>query len=529
MQSPPVAPYAFEGDLRNLPKARLWQPGDPVREVNPRRVHARQPIRQPNAPPSSESAPQASPPTDKSSKAFGIPLVNVDGIPFTGVLPPDTVGDAGPSHYIQMVNGSGSALVTILDKAGATLVAPFPLSDLAAAATICQTSGFGDPVVLYDSLANRWLLSEFADNALGTSPTLCVYISKTADPVAGGWFAYQFATPQFPDYPKYAVWPSAYALTTNESQPAVYALDRTRMLAGLSATFIRRTVPPLAGFPFQALTPADLDGAAAPPVNAPIILMRHRDDEVHNVGSNNATRDFVEIWEFNPNFTTPASTTLTGPTNIAVAEFDSNLCGLTSFACFPQPGTATTLDPLREVILWRLQYRNFGSRQSLVGNFVTDIGNADRGGVRWFELRKIGAGAWTLFQQGTLSAGTENRWLGSIAMNGKGDIALGYSVTSASIFPSIRYTGRLSTDPLGQMPQGEHVLIAGTGAQNFLPANGGTRWGDYSALSVDPADDCTFWYTNEYIPTDHQWRTRIGKFRFDNCAPTGLIFQNSFE
>ena len=200
----------------------------------------------------------------------------------------------------------------------------------------------------------------------------------SSDPIAGGWFNYDFTTPNFPDYPKYAVWPDAYYVSSNEAGPsAAYALDRTNMLAGLAAAApVRRTAPDLAGFGFQALIPSDLDGPA-PPAGSPNFFMRHRDDEVHNAGSNDPTQDFLEIWEFSVNFGTPADSTFTQVANIPVAEFDSDLCGLVSFFCFPQPGTATTLDPLREVIMWRLQYRNFGTHETLVGNFVTDVTGTD--------------------------------------------------------------------------------------------------------------------------------------------------------
>ncbi len=204
------------------------------------------------------------------------------------------------------------------------------------------------------------------------------------------------------------MWPDAYYISTNESLPAVYALGRGDMLTGGAATSQRFTAPALAGFSFQALTPSDIDGATVPPLGSPGYFIRHRDDESHNAGSNNATQDFLEIWEFDVDFATPGNSTFTGPTNIAVTEFDSALCGLTSFVCFPQPGTGTTLDPLREVVMWRSQYRNFGSHETIVGNFVTDVDDNDRGGIRWFELRRTG-GAWSLFQEGTYSPDTTNR------------------------------------------------------------------------------------------------------------------------
>ncbi len=232
-----------------------------------------------------ESAPAAQP------NAFGTPLLNFNGQGYTGVNPPDTVGDVGPNHYIQMINGSGGALVQIYNKAtGAPIGSQFALNDLATSGP-CQ-SGLGDPIVLYDKLADRWLLSEFASSG----NHLCVYVSTGPNP-GGTYYFYDFTTPTFPDYPKYAVWPDAYYVTSNESNPTAYALNRTRMLSGLSATFQRFTAPALAGFGFQSLTPADLDGATPPPAGSPGLFMRHRDTEVHGPAGFPA-QDLLEVWAF---------------------------------------------------------------------------------------------------------------------------------------------------------------------------------------------------------------------------------------
>jgi hypothetical protein len=423
------------------------------------------------------------------------------------VTPPDTVGDVGPNHYIQAVNhGSGSS-ITVYNKSGGVVAGPFNLDTLGSGGQCAN--GFGDPVVLYDPLANRWLLSEFS----GSGANLCVYVSQTSNPVTGGWFRYQFTTPNFPDYPKYAVWPDAYYVASNENSPAAYALDRNRMLQGLSATSQRFTAPDLGGFGFQAMTPADDDGPA-PPQGSRGIFMRHRDDEAHNPPG--TPNDFLEIWEFHVDWNTPANSTFTGPTNIAVTDFSSELCGFFSFSCFPQPGTNTKLDPLREVVMFRLQYRNYGSHQALAGNLVTDAdgeGGGDpleRGGVRWFELRKTGGG-WSLFQEGTYSPNTVNRWMGGSALDHDGNFAVGYNVSNGSVFPGLRYAGRLASDPLGTLPQGEATIVNGTAS------NSSNRYGDYSALSVDPADDCTFWFTGEYN-TAPSWSTRIASFKFDSCG-----------
>ncbi len=446
-----------------------------------------------------QNAPQA------TADGFTTPILNFAGQGFTGVNPPDTVGEVGPDYYIQVINSGGGGVFRVYNKEnGSSVAGPFAIDSLAFGTGSCA-SGYGDGIVLYDQLAGRWMLSEFASSG----NHLCVYISQTSDPL-GSWWGYDFATPNFPDYPKYAVWPDAYYVSTNENSSAAYALERAKMLAGQAATMQRITIADLAGFSFQALIPSDLDGATPPPAGTPNYFMRHRDDEVHNPGSNNPSQDYLEIWQFHVDWTTPANSSFTGPYNVPIAEIDSHLCGLTSFFCFPQQGSSTTLDPLREVVMWRLQYRNFGTHQTLVSNLVTDVDSTDHGGIRWFELRKS-AGNWGLFQEGTYAPDAHSRWMGSAAMDGSGNIAVGYSVSSSSMYPSIRYAGRLASDPLGTLPYGEVAMAAGSAA------NSSNRWGDYSSMNVDPVDDCTFWYTNMYNQTS-QWSTRIAKFRFDACG-----------
>ncbi len=501
--SAPVVPFVYEGDVRLLPKTRAWQPGDAVKEIPKQR---REPAYRAPA-----VAGKRDPLLDLQhgplTKAGDLtaPGVNVAGQGYTGVNPPDTVGEVGPSHYIQMINGSGGALFTIHDKStGAVLAGPTALDSLGSG--FCA-NGLGDPIVLYDRLADRWLLSEFSSSG----NRLCVYVSQGPNPITDGYFNYDFQAPSFPDYPKYGVWPDAYYVGANESSSSLYALDRTAMLAGQPATFQRMTVSDLGGFGFQMVIPSDLDGATPPPAGTPNFFMRHRDDESHN-GGPDPSQDFLEIFEFSVDFANAANTTVTGPLTIGVAEFDSSLCGLTSFNCIEQPGTNTQLDPLREVVMWRLQYRNFGSHETLVGNLAADVNGADQAGIRWFELRRTGgAGAFTLFQEGTFAPDGDSRWMGSAAMDISGNIAVAYNVSSGTTFPGLRYAGRLASDAAGSLGQGEESLVAGTAS------NGSNRYGDYASLNVDPADDCTFWFTGEYN-TASQWSTRIGSFRFASCS-----------
>ncbi|MFZ1699723.1 MAG: hypothetical protein WBO10_01545 [Pyrinomonadaceae bacterium] len=516
---------------RSLPAYRTVE--GPVQEVNPKRTKPKREVLNIDLPDQIDpllvrqlEAPQAAP------NAFTTPILSFNGQGYTNLNPPDTVGDVGPNHYVQSINGSGGSVVQIYNKStGATIGSQFFMDGLSPGGNCA--SGAGDPIVLYDQAADRWLLSEFS----GSGNQLCVYISQTPDP-AGAYFGYAFTAPSFPDYPKYGVWPDAYYVSSNETSSAVYALDRAKMLLGQAATFQRFAATDLSGFGFQALTPADVDGATLPPNGSPGIFMRHRDTEVHGPAGM-PSQDILEIFAFHVDFVTPANSTFTqlpdaltvesnhlltapevGKTGTRIpelfnSEFDSSLCGLTSFSCMGMPGVAqgagNSLDPLREVIMFRLAYRNFGTHETLVGNFVTDIGS-NIGGVRWFELRKTGAGAWSLHQEGTFApTTTDNRWMGGISMDSAGNIALGYNISSQTIFPGIRYTGRLAGDPLGTMTQGDNVLVAGSAS------NGSNRYGDYSAMSVDPSDDCTFWFTGQWNDAS-QWKTRIGKFKFDQCG-----------
>ena len=514
-QSAPVTPYLFDGDVRQL-TAPVWKPGEPIREI-PRRHYPKPGIAPLREPDSSDVLVARQRQTSQGLPAgtdgtFTTPSRSFNGIGFGGVNPPDPTGAAGPNHYIQSANSSVGAIIRIFDKAEPTptQLASFALDSLGSAQ--CADGG-GDPIVLYDRHADRWMLSEFSDSG----PHLCMYISQTADPVTGGWYVYQFTTPSFPDYPKYGSWPTdanagagSYVVTANDGGPGIFAMDRGSMLAGLGATFIRVAIAGLPGFLFEAPTPADLDGSVLPPGGAPAIIMRHRDTDVHGPGG---IADLLEMWSFDVDWINTANTVLTQLPSIEVAPFDSSLCGLTSFNCFPQPGTSVTLDPLREVIMNRLQYvHHHDGVETLVGSFVVDIDGADTGGVRWFELRG-GTPNWTLYQEGTYSIDSDNRWMSSISMDQSRNTALAYNISSSTQFPGIRYTGRFDLDTLGAMTQTESVILDGTAS------NPSIRYGDYSHMSLDPEDDCTFWFTGE-VNTSSLWTTQIGSFRFEDCGCT---------
>jgi hypothetical protein len=463
---------------------------------------------------------------DRRLLAFGVPELNFDGQDYTFLNPPDPTGAVGQDYYIQMINDLNGATYAIYDKDdGALVQGPTELNLLAPIGSPCRIAAGGDPIVLYDHLADRWLLTEFT--IPGTNPgtggeigSLCVYVSKSSDPTVqplpDGWHHYQFDIPVFPDYPKYAVWEDGYYVTANEvsalgpNSAGVYALDRENMLQGLPARpFQRFTAPPQPGWGFQTLTPVDLDGPAAPE-DSPAYFVRQRDDEIHDDPLNNPFVDFIEVFELDVNWDDAGLSSFTG-SFVPVPEFDSTLCGTAFGPCFAQPGTDVELDPLKEFVMFRAQYRNFGDYETLVGNFVTDVFDNDQGGIRWFELRKTELTDWSLFQDGTIAPDFNNRWSGSIAMDGSGNIAIGYNIVSAGTLPGIRYAGREADDPLGFM-RPENLLV------NGFSSNTSNRWGDYSHMSVDPVDDCTFWFTGEYMQGDGNWGTRIGSFRFEACG-----------
>jgi hypothetical protein len=499
-------------------------PGDPIKEIPQRQMVRSAGIDEMPEPRGFGVDPLAESQTRTSvgeSRAFSSSGLNFAGMGFTGVNPPDPVGDVGRDYYIQMVNGSGGSQFAVYNKADGSLAAGPIVLDSMAIGSPCD-SGLGDPIVLYDHLADRWFLSEFSS----AGNALCVYVSMTSDPIGGGWWGYAFPMPTFPDYPKYAVWPDAYYASTHQglNPPAAHALERPKMLAGLPATVQTLTVLALSGFGFQALTPADLDGRESPPSGAPGIFMRHYDTESH--GPPGIAVDTLELYQFWVDWETPPNSTLAFNADVNVSEFDSDLCGLTSRMCFPQPGSAVLLDPLREVIMWRLVYRNFGTHESVIGSFVTDTSGNDNGGIRWFEVRRRPAGAglrassfWQLYQEGTYVASdlALNHWMGSVAMDGAGNIALGCNISNTKIYPGLRWDGRLSTDPLGLMTRGPTAIADGSSA------NPSHRYGDYSSLSLDPVDDCTFWFTGEYNPTPN-WGTRIATFRFDRCPNAFEVF-----
>ncbi len=407
--------------------------------------------------------------------------------------PPDTNGAVGSTQYVQWVNES----FAVFDKAtGNKLAGPTAGNSLwSGFGGGCQTNNDGDPIVLYDKAANRWVFSQFS---VSTTPFLqCVAVSTTSD-ATGTFNRYSFQYSNFDDYPKMGVWPDAYYQTFNMFKGNTFvgadacAYDRNAMLNGQPATQICFQQ----GNSVGGLLPSDLDGSTAPPAGSPNFLLFF--------GTNN-----LNLFKFHVDFATPANSTFTGPTVIPVAAF-SPLCG--GGACVPQPGTTQQLDSLGDRLMYRLAYRNLGTHESLVVNHSVVAGSS--GGVRWYELQNPN-GTVTLAQQSTFAPDANFRWMGSIGMDQAGNMAMGYSVSSSSVNPSVAFTGRLSTDPANTM-QAESTIVSGTGSQT----GGLNRWGDYSAITIDPVDDCTFWYTTEYMKTtgSFNWNTRIANFKFAGCG-----------
>lgn len=428
-------------------------------------------------------------------------LHNFAGIGYTNVNPPDPCVAAGPDHVIQMVNAGGGAVYKIFNKAGVALTGNVNFDNL-----FTGYSGLGDPIVMFDQLSDRWLLSEFSSSG----NKLLVAISLTNDPT-GSFHTYVFQATNFPDYPKYSVWPDAYYCTANENTSSIYAFERDSMLVGAPARMIRKTVSDLNGFGFQTLTPVNFEGTSLPNAPTNASFWRHVDDEAHFASSADPFSDYVEYWQFVPNFDTVNNSLFIGSSKISVSDFDSDLNGYTAFSAIRQPNSQVRLDPLREVFMNRMAYRNFGVYESMVACHVTDVDGNDRAGMRWYEFRKNDTIDWYLFQEGTYSPNAHSRWMGAIEMNENGSICLAYSVSSESVYPSLRYTGRNINDPSGVMTVPEQVIVNGSAA-NFS-----NRYGDYAAMTVDPSNDSTFWFTGEYN-TSSSWKTRIAEIALtDSC------------
>ena len=445
------------------------------------------------------------------------PTLNFDGIPFPGVAcncaPPDTNGEVGATQYVQDVN---IGFQVFNKSTGASVFGPVDIATLwQTMGGTCFVSGDGDPVVLYDQLADRWVISQFAGSPVPTDE--CIAVSTTSD-ATGSYNAYDFHLgTDFFDYPKFGVWPDAYYMSMNVFNSSAtsflgvqpFAFDRAAMLAGSpNPTFVTFRNSPFFDPSADPFMPGDVDGTNAPPAGAP------------NPFLTEGVSATWPLYRFHVDFANPVNSTFALAANLTPAAYATLCPGGNCSTRVPALG-GETLDTLGDRGMFRNAYRNFGGgREALVGNISVSSGGV--AGIRWFELANVTSGTPAFVQQSTYQPDTTYRWMGSAAMDGVGDLALGFSASSGSINPQIRYAGRLSTDPANTLSQGEAHLFDGTGSQQ---TNTFHRWGDYSDMTVDPVDDCTFWYTQEYYATtsSFNWRTRIGSFKFPSCAVNRLI------
>ncbi len=429
-------------------------------------------------------------------------------------LPPDTNGDVGANHYIQTVNTA----FQIWDKNGVSLYGPVANNTLfSGVGNACETTNDGDPIILYDQLADRWFFSQFANVYTNGPYYQCFAISTTGDPL-GTWYRYWYIFPKsgntwlLNDYAKFGIMPDGYYMTANMFKGddwgggAVLVAERQKMLLGQNAQMIYFN---LGVDDWGGMLPADFDGANLPPGNGNYFA----EIQDHAWDPANIPQDQIALWKLTPDWVTPGNTTLTHLTNLAVKKFNGSVC---NFArnCVPQKGTSRKLDAISDRTMYRLQYRNFGSYETLVTNHT--VAARKRAGIRWYEIRITG-GTPTIQQQNTyIPDDTAWRWMGSAAMDEQGNLAVGFSKSSPTMYPGIFYAGRLAADPPNMLAQGEKRMKRGSGAQT----SSFSRWGDYSALTVDPSDDCTFWYTTEYYrgSSTTNWRTWIGKFKFPGCS-----------
>jgi hypothetical protein len=442
---------------------------------------------------------------------------------------PDTNGAVGPTQFVQWVNES----FAVFNKSnGSVAYGPADGNTLwQALGGSCAAQDNLDPIVQFDKLANRWVMMM---PVFAAPSYLCVAVSTTSDASNGGWNLYAFELPVSQqckcrygvDYPKWGVWPDGYYVAYNQGSAGTFmgaaacVVDRNRMLNGAAATMQCFTNT---GTSYGAMLPADVDGTTAPPVGSPehFLSFDYNDQS-------------LDLWQFHVDWTTPTNSTFSGPMNIPVAAF-TEACGetivelnYTTGACIPQQGTGQLLDSYGDRLMYRLAYRNFSDHQSLLVNHTVATGTGSVTGIRWYELQNTGGG-FGLYQQGTYAPDSSYRWMGSIAMDKVGNIGLGYSVSSGTMSPSIRYTGRVPSDPLGQM-EGEIDVLSSASVPHGSQTSS-FHWGDYSSITIDSTDDCTFWYTTEYEPTNgNRWSTRIASFSFPSCAtstPWAIISKSS--
>lgn len=441
-------------------------------------------------------------------------------------VPPDANGDAGPDHYLHSVNVS----FVVLDKAGKTLLGPMPVMSLWQNFPLINTT-HGDPITIYDHLADRWLMSIMASINGGPVYYELIAVSETGDP-AGSWHAYAYELDGLPDYPKFGLWHNGYYWTGNIYNmvtsewhgAAAFAVDRDAMLAGSPDAMMLRfqTIPSpdfLSG-PFSFL-PSNLTGEAVSD-SAPNYFMYVKDDAW------GFPYDFLSIWECVVDWDDTAACSFAEVAQLQTGSFDANF---NNFTYITQPNANYNLQSLSNRLMNRLDFRHYEGYDAMVTNHTVDCDGNDHAGLRWYELRNEGSG-WSIHQEGTYAPDSDHRWMGSISQDAAGNIALGYSVSGDSTYPSVRATGRRAGDPPGLMTVPEFSIMEGGGSQT----NSGSRWGDYTCMSLDPVDEHTFWYVNQYYSSDNTfaWKTALGGFYLLNdsamhtmVSPDTLFFTSA--
>lgn len=451
--------------------------------------------------------PEGPPGQDTAVQQFYLPTIHtVPVLSFDAVREdeqnaqvPDTNGTVGSTQFVEITNFD----YAVYDKTtGNTILAPTDTNTIFSGfGGRCQGTDPGDPVVVWDKLANRWLVSYFNYES---AYALCIAVSSSAD-ATGSYNRYEYDYGSLPDYPKYAVWPDAYYGTSNldggNAEPCAY--DRNAMLNGKTAAAICFTPSGV-----SSLLPSDLDGATSPPNGAPN----------HYLQLGNTTNQLQE-YDFHVDFSNSKNSTFTGPNNISVPNFTEACSGFGN--CIPQPNNGEKVEGLGDRLMFRLAYRNFGDHESLVAAHNVQPGSSSSAlsAMRWYELRATPVGgAFTLYQSGTFQNKAVSLWMGSAAMDKEGNIALGMSASSSLKDPSVWYTGRLAGERLGKMEKPTRAAVG-----SAIETGDSQRWGDYSSMSIDPGDDCTFWYSQMYYNKKHggtasvDWDTRIVAFKFDNC------------
>ena len=504
---PKVVPKHFQGDVRALPQLAAGTLGDVE-------------LPEPEAG-TQKSTTTVTPPTEAPLTTMPSPSVSFKGLDFTNWgagHPPDPVGDVGPNNFVQAVNTS----IGIFSKAG-TQLAAFTFNSLwstAGSGTPCDTSNGGDPTVVYDPMGDRFIVADFAWSNIKDGPYYeCIAVSKTGDPVSGGWWLYAVRADDathawLPDYPKMGIWPDGLYMTANMfdcltagcgsasyKEVRGWAFNRDDLESGAP---LRSVVVDLGTTTYFSLLPSNLRGGA-PPAGEPNFFV-----------SESQSLYAFEVFKFHVDYSGSGST-FTGPTNVSQTSY--------TVATSTVPSPANSLDSLGERMMMQAQYRNIGGTESLWVNHTVRTSSSGPDGIQWAQLDVTGGTVATAPVQqqiyGNVGSDGLYRWMGSLAVDKDGNMAVGYSVSSSSVNPDIRYAGRLSTDPSSTLPQGETTMLSGVtrGSQSGLCGGGTcTRWGDYSAMSVAP-DGCTFWYVNEYYETTGlDWQTRIGSFKFPSCT-----------